>query len=344
MLDDLKFIHQRDGEDALGVADKQWQQLQYSFEFKTESLKPDQVDNIVYAGMGGSAWPAKFLQSWVGHSKPFEIVNDYSLPKYVNEKTLVIVASYSGNTEETLSALSDAEAKNAQVTVLTSGGKLLEAANQKNHAVLQIPTGIQPRMSTFYFIAAYACLFKHLGLINDDRIAELSETSQWLSQQTASWRPEVAASGNPAKQLAQELAGKTVIVYSGPLLFPSANKFKICINESAKNLAWVNQYPEFNHNEFIGWSGLPVVKPFAVVEIRSNLENPRIQKRFEVSEKLLSGKRPSPEVITPEGDTILKQLLWTAVFCDFVSIYLALINNVDPTPVELVEKLKAELD
>jgi glucose/mannose-6-phosphate isomerase len=138
--------------------------------------------------------------------------------------------------------------------------------------------------------------------------------------------------------------GKSVVVYSGPRLFPAANKFKICMNENAKNVAWVNQYPEFNHNEFIGWSSHPVDKPYAVVDIRSSLEHPRVQKRFEVAERLLSGKRPSPEVITPQGDSVLKQLLWTSNFADFISIYLALLNGVNPTPVDLVEKFKVALD
>jgi glucose/mannose-6-phosphate isomerase len=135
-----------------------------------------------------------------------------------------------------------------------------------------------------------------------------------------------------------------VVVYSGPLLFPAANKWKICCNENAKNLAWANQYPEFNHNEFIGWSSHPTEKLFAVVEIRSNLENERTQKRFVITERLLSGKRPMPIVVEPKGDTHLQQLLWSSMLGDFVTIYLALLNNQNPTPVDLVEKFKAELN
>ena len=116
------------------------------------------------------------------------------------------------------------------------------------------------------------------------------------------------------------------------------------MKEKAKNLAWWKQYPEINHNEFIGWSSHPTDKPFAVVDIRSNLEHERVQKRFTVTERMLSGKRPVPNVIVPQGDTLPKQIFWASVFGDFVSLYLALLNGLNPTPVDLVEKFKPALD
>jgi len=341
MLDDLKYIHQRDAQDALGKAEKQWQQLQHDFGVTWQPS--GEISNVVLAGMGGSAWPGLFVQTWPGLNVPFEIVRNYTLPTYANEKTLFISSSYSGNTEETLSALSDAEAKNAQIVVVTAGGKLMEIAKQKGYPLFAIPPGLQPRMSSMYFWVAFVQLFEGIGLVAKGSQEELAGTSQWLSEQISSWKPEVATDNNPAKKLALELMGKSIVVYSGPLLFPAANKWKICFNENSKNLAWCNFYPEFSHNEFIGWSGQPVDKPFAVVEIQSSLEHDRVQKRFEVSQRLLSGKRPAPEVVMPKGENVLQQLLWTMTFGDYVSIYLALLNNVDPTPVDLVEKFKVEL-
>lgn len=342
MLDDLKFIHQKDPQDALGVAEKQWQQLEYDFE--TQVPMVDNVQNVVLAGMGGSALPAVFLQSWPGVLKPFEIVRGYEVPEYVDADTLFIVSSYSGNTEETLAALDTAEKKNARIVVISAGGKLLERAQQAGYPLLEIPSGIQPRMCSFYFLNALVSLLEPLKLVPGGAKTELSQTAAWLKEQHAGLRPDVPTKQNQAKTIAQELMGRTVIMYSGPKLFAAANKWKICFNENAKNLAWSNQYPEFNHNEFIGWSSHPVDKPFAVVEIHSNLEHARVQKRFEVSERLLSGKRPVPIVVTPEGSSLLQQLVWTSVLGDFTSIYLALLNGVNPTPVDLVEKLKAELN
>ncbi len=342
MLDDLKFIHERDAQDALGIAGKEWQQLSHDFDANFESK--GEIRNVVLAGMGGSALPGLFLNSWPGLTVPFEIVRNYSLPQYVNEQTLVISSSYSGNTEETLSALDDAEAKGAQIVVVAAGGKLMERAHDKGYPLFVLPDGIQPRMSTFYFINAFIQLLEPAGLIPADSRGELTDVANWLKEEAESWGPTVPTAKNLAKQIALELMGKTVIVYSGPLLFPAANKWKICMNENAKNLAWSNQYPEFNHNEFIGWSSHPTDKPFAVVEIQSDLEHPRVQKRFEVSQRLLSGKRPHPNIVRPRGETLIQQLLGSVMLGDHVSVYLALLNGLNPTPVDLVEKLKISLD
>lgn len=342
MLDDLKYIHERDAQDALGVAEQQWQQLQHEFHVPTEAI--GEIHNIVLAGMGGSAWPALYLQSWPEVSLPLVICRNYNIPSYVDEHTLFVVSSYSGNTEETLSAMKEAESRGAHIVIITAGGRLKDLAAEKKLPLYLLPSGIQPRMSSFYFISALIELLAPLGIIDPKAISKKKEVAEWLRPHTSDWRADVPTSKNLAKQIALEIVGKTAIIYSGPLLAPAANKWKICMNENAKNLSWWNYYPEFDHNEFIGWSSHPVDKPFTVIEIRSNLEHERIQKRFNLSERLLSGMRPAPVIVEPEGKDIPEQLFWTSMLGDFVSIYLALLNGVNPTPVDLVEKLKAELN
>lgn len=342
MLDDLKLIHERDPQDALGVAEKQWKQLEHQFEIN--KVTDGQIANVVLAGMGGSALPGVLLQSWATLSVPFEIARGYKIPRYVGPQTLFISSSYSGNTEETLEALAAAEAAGAHIVVVAAGGKLADHAREKNYPLIIIPGGIQPRMCTLYFLNAFIEVLEPLGLVPEGSAAELKSSAAWLKDELALSRPDVPTAQNIAKQTALDIVGKTVIMYAGPLMFPAANKWKICFNENAKNLAWVNQYPEFNHNEFIGWSGQPLEKPFAVIEIQSNLEHPRVQKRFEVTAKLLSGRRAAPIVIAPKGDTLVKQLLWGVTLGDFTSIYLAILNNINPTPVDLVEKFKVELN
>lgn len=340
ILDNQNVIAQRDPENALGVATGQCDYFAVNFD---ASFTPkSEVKNIVWAGIGGSALPMVVVQSWPQTTIPFEIVRNYELPPYVDASTLFVASSYSGNTEETLEALGNAEQADAQIVVVAAGGKLKEIADEKGYPLFTIPAGIQPRMATFYFVSAFVKIVENLHVTHFD-VNELAQVGEWLRGKIAEWASTVPSEENYAKQLALKLMGKTTIMYAGPKLFPAANKWKICMNENAKNTAWVNQYPEFNHNEFIGWSSHPVEKPFAVVEIRSNLEHPRVQKRFEVTERLLSGMRPAPIVVVPQGETLLQQLAWSFALGDFVSIYLGILNGVDPTPVALVEKLKKEL-
>ncbi len=341
MLDDLKMIHERDAADTLGIAERQWQQLGYKFE---TSQQPVEADNIIYAGMGGSALAAVLSVSWPGYGVPFQVVRDYDIPAYVSDKTYFIAASYSGNTEETISALEQAEAKGAHIAVIAGGGKLAELARAKGYPLAVLPKAEQPRYAVFYNLKALLVLLHQAGLSDGSAIRELESAADFLKNAAAAWTATVPTDKNQAKQIAQEVIGKSAVVYGGPKLAPAAYKWKISFNENAKQVAWTNQYPEFNHNEFMGWTKQPVQKPYAVIDLRSNLEHPRVQKRFEVSERLLSGMRPAPIVVQAEGETLLEQLLWTIALGDFVTIYTALLNGLNPAPVDLIEKFKKSLD
>ncbi len=341
MLDDLKYIHDRDGQDALGLAEKQHAFLLEHFEL--EPIK-GQFDNVVVAGMGGSALSAQLANNFPGLAVPMIICRGYDIPVFVGPKTLFIASSYSGNTEETLSALEQAEKVGCKIVVLAGGGKLIDLAIQKSYLAITLPKVTQPRYATLYSYKALMTILCQAGLANKDSLdVELNKASHFLAEVVKWWRPDVPVKDNHPKQIALELMGKSVVVYSGPKMSSAAYKWKISINENAKNVAWWNQIPEFNHNEMIGWSSHPEHKPYAVVNLLSNLEHPRIQRRFEVSQKLLSGKIPFPINLAAQGDTHLQQLLWHIIFGDFCSIYLALLNGVNPTPVDLVEKFKLEL-
>ena len=342
MLDDLRYIHEHDAADALGIAEKQYQQLGYEFEIFQDQIE---ADNIVYAGMGGSALAALLSETWPGYTKPFEVVRGYDIPAYVSDKTYFIAASYSGNTEEALSALAQAEEKGAQIAVIAGGGKLADIAREKNYPLALLPKAEQPRYAVLYNLKALLVLLEQAGLLaGENTIAELEAAAPFLEQAVKPWVATVPAADNPAKKIALDCIGKSVVVYGGAKLWPAAYKWKISFNENAKQVAWWNQYPEFNHNEFLGWSEQPVDKPYSVIDLRSNLEHPRVQKRFEVSERLLSGRRPAPTVVQAQGETMLEQLLWTVALGDFVSLYTGLANGLNPAPVELIEKFKKSLD
>jgi glucose/mannose-6-phosphate isomerase len=342
MLDDLKYIHEKDAQDTLGIAGRQAEQLAYQFDVAPLEFQPE---NIVYAAMGGSALAALLSQSWPGYTVPFEMLRGYDIPAHVSDKTLFIAASYSGNTEETLSAVAQAEAKGARIAVIAGGGKLAELAAEKGWPIAQLPKAEQPRYAVLYNLKALLDLLKDAEVFAAQDIATgLGQGAALLREATAAWRADVPTASNPAKQIAQELIGKSIVVYGGPKLFPAAYKWKISFNENAKQVAWTDQLPEFNHNEFIGWSQQPVDKPYAVIDLRSSLEHPRVQKRFEVTERLLSGMRPAPIVVNATGDTLVEQLLWTVAFGDFVSLYVGILNGLNPAPVDLVERFKKELD
>ncbi len=345
MLDDINVIKQCDSSDALGVAAGQADQAIFDANVMFADHDNRQIDNIVVAGMGGSALAALVIKTWLKAelSKPFEVVRNYDLPNYVNTNTLVIASSYSGNTEETVSCLDQANQKGAQVAIIASSGKLIEVANNSQIAHVSLPTGIQPRMGVIYNLRALVAILVNFGIVQPDKLYEIASTSDWLKNECSKWAVEVPASSNYAKQLAIQAVGKSAIFYGGTITAPIAYKWKISWNENAKNLAFWNELPEFNHNEFIGWTSHPVEKPFIIFDLMSNLEHPQTTKRFEVSDRLLSGMRPKSTVINMAGQTMIQQLLWGSILADYVSIYLAILNGINPTPVQLIEKLKQEL-
>ncbi|MCA9329496.1 bifunctional phosphoglucose/phosphomannose isomerase [Candidatus Saccharibacteria bacterium] len=343
MLDDLKYIHEKDAQDALGIAASQPEQLVYDFDVKIWIPKTP-FTNIVYAGMGGSSLAANISHTWPGYVIPFEIVRNYHIPKYVSKDTLFIACSYSGNTEETLSALAEAEKTKATIVIIAGGGKLQDIAKEKGYKFILLPKASQPRYAVFYNLKALLQLLRHANVFADDvDEQQLKKISVFLENQIKHLLPTTLTSNNPAKQLAREIAGKSLVIYAGPSMAPAAYKWKISCNENAKNIAWCGLLPEFSHNEFIGWSSHPHNKPYAVADLRSSLDHPQIQKRFTISARLLSGKRPEPLVVEAIGSTLAEQLLWMVIMGDFTTLYLGLLNGLNPTPVELVERLKKEL-
>ncbi len=343
LLDDSNVVAQRDPQDALGFAARQPEQLAHDFGLAGQKPFDKPIHNVVFAGMGGSSLVAELAKTWPALSVPFEVSKTYTLPDFVNENTLVIAASASGNTEETLEALMHAEEKGAQIAVVSSGGKLTERAKAAGHVFVERPKVPQPRYGVFYDYRALVEILVAAGLVENPMIDQLARLVDPLEKAITNWVASVPAEQNYAKQLADQMVGKTPIIYGGPLMYPAAYKWKISVNENAKNTAWSNFLPEFNHNEFIGWSSHPVEKPFAVVDLISSFEHPRILERFELIDRMLSGMRPKALNVQLEGDSALEHMLYAVLLGDFATLYLALLNGVNPTPVDLVEKFKKEL-
>ncbi len=343
-LDNANFLAQKDPEGALKVIATQYEQLLFDAKVWNEEHDDRELTGVVVTGMGGSALAALLVQVWFKDllKIPFEVIRGYDLPAYVGHNTLVIASSYSGNTEETMSALEQAEHCGSQLGVVSSGGKLIDFAGGYDIAHVSVPEGLQPRMAVIYELRGLIALLENFGVVHG-KSEELAKLSGWLGRESAQWATDVPTSENFAKQLAEQAVGKTSIFYGGALTAPLAYKWKISFNESAKNTAFWNEYPEYDHNEFLGWTSHPIEKPFAIFDLISNLEHPQILKRFEISDRLLSGKRPKATTIELAGDSVIAQLLWGSILADYTSVYLAVLNGVDPSPVELIEKLKKEL-
>lgn len=345
MLDNKNVLTHRDPHHALDVAQEQYHQAGFEAELMNASESNGQINNVVILGMGGSALAPLVVKDWLSSEikLPLEIVRTYDIPGSVNENTLVIASSYSGNTEETLTALYQAKDKGAKIAIIAAGGQLIDYANENNTPHVVLPGGVQPRMALIYSLRANLRILAHYEAVDYKYFDEIAQAEGWLKDQSSAWSRETELKNNYAKQIALSAVGKSGIFFGGDKTASIAYKWKISWNENAKNVAFSNQYPEFNHNEFMGWTSHPVEKPFAVFDLISNFEHPQILKRFKISDKLLSGRRPKARIIELQGDTLLKQLLWGAILADFASIYLAILNNVDPTPVKLIEKLKEEL-
>ncbi|MDO4872105.1 MAG: bifunctional phosphoglucose/phosphomannose isomerase [bacterium] len=345
MLDNFNLLVQRDPQNALGVAGDEWKQLKFEAEVLDSEHDGREIHNIVIAGMGGSALAALIAKKWLENeiSQPFEIIRDYHLPNYISQNTLVIASSYSGNTEETLAALEQAQNIGAQIATISSHGKLENIAKSHQIAHVKLPEGLQPRMAVFYNLRALVKILVNFNLVSEEKYQEIARSADFLRHETEQWLPSVPAEQNLAKQIALYSAGRSAVFLSASEFSPVAYKWKISWNENAKNVSFWNEYPEFNHNEFLGWSAQPVEKLFAIFNLRSSFENPQIAKRFRISDALLEGKRPTAREIELQGATPLEQMLWGSILADFASIYLAILNNENPTPVELIEKLKVEL-
>ncbi len=345
ILDNANVIAQKDPAGALKVIATQFEQATIDARVWNSEHDDREITGIVVTGMGGSALAALvakvLLQAEL--TLPFEIIRGYDLPNYVSRHTLVIASSYSGNTEETLSALEQAEKRGAQVGILASGGALIDHATSFDVAHVTLPGGMQPRMAMISSLRALFALLQNFGVIGPQWANDLEKLSGWLGRESAHWLPDVPTSNNYAKQLALEAVGKTPVFYGTPLTAPIAYKWKISWNETAKNTAFWNEYPEFNHNEFMGWTSHPIEKPFGVFDITTSFDKPRVLQRLELSDKLLSGKRPRAQEIRLRGETLMAQLIWGTILADFASAYTAILNNVDPTPVVLIERLKQEL-
>jgi glucose/mannose-6-phosphate isomerase len=298
--------------------------------FSTKSgVSPLKVSGVVIAGMGGSAISGDILKEWLDPPFPFEVCRGYHLPKWVSKDTLVILISYSGETEETLSCQKEAERVGAVTVGIGSGGSLARLLSDK--PFIRVPVGLPSRAAFPYLFFSTVRVMKDAGLIPSEREGEIEEALRVL--------PKVKEREREAKEIATRLINKIVFVYAPPGLWSVALRFKTQLNENAKSPAKVEYLPELCHNEIVGLTGAPPNVSFVL--LRSSREEERISIRADFLKELLKG-RDLIEV-RGEGKGKLVEMLTLLYFGDIISYHLAGLKGVDPTPVEEIARLKKVL-
>ena len=287
-----------------------------------------EIKNIVVTGMGGSAVGGDLLKICLSKEKiPVYVNRDYKVPNFVNENSLVFVVSYSGNTEETLSAYKDAHNKKARIIGITSGGKLADECDK----VIKIPSGLQPRAALGYLF------FPVLGILHNTNIVRVKnqDVNEMLDilKETNNFDEEGEA-------LSKKLKEKIPIIYASEKLAAIAFRWKTQINENAKMPAFYNVFSEMNHNEIAGYQGMN--RKFTAILIRDKNDNDRIKKRMDICKEIMEERIDVEEVHT-QGKSLLARLFSTIYLGDFVSYYMAILNRVDPSPVDIIEGMKRKL-
>jgi glucose/mannose-6-phosphate isomerase len=299
------------------------------------------IRNIVIAGMGSSGVSANLVESLTFGRLPIPITvcKSYNIPQFVSPHTLFIACSYSGDAEETVSAMNKALLKRAQVIAVASGGKLLEICKEYNLYYIQLPSGSDsPRAMLAYNMNALFYILYHTNLIGAAFIKETENAIEFLDRGEKGIQSE-------AELIAKKLRGKLPMIYCDNRLQAMAMRFQQQLNENAKQLAHVNTFPEMNHNELVGWhfpeSIMPVLQP---IYLYSDHDHERVEKRMEICREYFEKKSNTIIDIIGEGASLLEQYYYLIHLTDWISFYLAKENGVDPDPIEPVIHLKKELE
>ena len=328
-------------DDILGLPDHlrdaQWRA-------ESANLEPhDCPGGLIVAGMGGSAIGGALAREALGDraSRPIVLARGYALPAWTTPDTMVLCASYSGNTEETLAVYEAAGALGAPRIVATTGGKLAEAARAERVPVIPLPGGFQPRAAVAYSLVV-ALEVAWLCGAGERLHAEIDVAAAHVEQIVEMWGPD-ATGESLAKQLARGLNGTIPQVAGSGLTAPIAYRWKTQINENAKMPCFAHELPELDHNEIVGWQQASHIGRFSAVFLDDSDLHPRIRQRIELTRGLIEAEAAGTYRIESIGQNRTERLVSLVLLGDLVSLYLAVLREVDPTPVPGIERLKSAL-
>jgi glucose/mannose-6-phosphate isomerase len=328
-------------EDILAIPDHLRDAL---WRVESANLEPrDAPGGLVVAGMGGSAIGGTLARGALGDraSRAIVIARGYALPPWTCPDTTVLCSSYSGNTEETLAIYEAAGALGARRIVATTGGKLADAARAEDVPVIPLPGGFQPRAAVAYSLVV---ALEVAGLCGaSERLhSEIDVAAANLEHLVAAWGPD-ARSDSLAKELARGLHGTIPQIAGSGITSPIAYRWKTQINENAKTPCFAHELPELDHNEIQGWEGASLLGRFSAVFLDDSDLHPRIRQRIELTRGLIEAEAAGTYRVESVGQNRTERLMSLVLLGDLVSVYLAVLREVDPTPVPLLERLKSAL-
>ncbi|MBN2461093.1 MAG: bifunctional phosphoglucose/phosphomannose isomerase [Candidatus Cloacimonetes bacterium] len=303
---------------------------------------PGTVKRVVTCGMGGSAVAGDIAVSAFGTKMPFSSVKDYKIP-FLNQDTLVIILSYSGNTAEALECLQQAIARTEHIAAVTSGGKLAELV-KKRYNWVRIPSGYPPRAAIGYLFFSLMRLLEIFAVI-PDHSATIPRIVANLVKKASAIANSVPAARNLAKSTALEIFGKIPIIYAeDPQLLPLAYRWKSQINENAKYPAFCHFVPEMNHNEIEGWESDKYVSSFIPIFLRRLEQQEEYSKRIHAFRNLIADWGIESLDFFTEGDKLIEKIFSLIYLGDMVSYYLALLQNIDPGEIRFIRELKKSIE
>lgn len=299
-----------------------------------------EIRNVLIAGMGGSGIGSGLVSTLVQNELkvPLNITKSYDIPAFVNQNTLFIASSFSGNTEETLATLKQALSAGAQCVAITSGGEIGRMAEEKGLDIINIPGETNcPRANIGYSVVQLLFMLQYKGLIGNQFEAEMAACADLLDE-------EEKNIVSYTEKLANGMKGYLPMVYSDSKLHSVAVRIQQQLNENGKHLAHVNQFPEMNHNELVGWEHPEqVLKDSKVYFIRTSYDHPRVVERMRISREIFEKHAASVNEITAKGDSFLAQCFYLIHLTDWASYFLAGANGADPFAIDAINHLKNEL-
>jgi glucose/mannose-6-phosphate isomerase len=303
----------------------------------------DAPGGLLVCGMGGSAIGGDLAAAAAGDraTRPIRTMRGYGIEPWTAGDTFVLCASYSGNTEETLASFEAAGAAGAPRVVLTTGGRLAEAARAEEVPVIGVPSGMQPRAAVIYMtIAALECAAA-CGAVPGLH-TEIDAAGALLTELAAEWGPD-GASDSEAKALARRLEGTVPVIYGSPPTTAPARRWKTQLNENAEAAAFFSEVPEADHNEICGFERGRERAPLSVAFLEDSDQHPRVRERMELTCRVAEEAGVDTTRVMARGDNAVERVLSLVLLGDLVSVYIAVLEGVDPTPVKAIERLKEQL-